>query len=247
MGVCRLFYLSPLIYQWDFIRILGGGLILGLNSIEESYSKEIYQKIKSDILNGAITDGEFLTLAELASKYQVSKTPIRDALGTLESKGYLISIPRKGYLVKPVTGRDIKESLEMRIIFEKAAARLAILNASDKELENICDLADQFPEKISQKELLQFNHLNDIFHMAIVKASHNSQLTQMYGQIMESLTRIRMQDTYYLTFPEEKVAHSEIARALMSRDVEKTEKLLDLHIYSLEERIRLHNSNIWNS
>lgn len=217
-----------------------------LNSIEESYSKEIYHKIKSDILNGAITDGEFLTLAELASKYQVSKTPIRDALGTLESKGYLISIPRKGYLVKPVTGKDMKDSLEMRIIFEKAAVGLAILNASDKELDQIYTLAKQLPEKISQEELLQFNHLNDTFHMAIVKASHNSLLTEMYAQIMESLTRIRMQDTYYLTFPAEKVAHSEIAKALMSRDLEKTKELLDLHVYSLEERMHLHDSNIWN-
>ncbi|ROR31840.1 DNA-binding GntR family transcriptional regulator [Mobilisporobacter senegalensis] len=217
-----------------------------LSSIEESYSKEIYQKIKSDILNGAITDGEFLTLAELAHKYQVSKTPIRDALGTLESKGYLISLPRKGYLVKPVTGKDMKESLEMRIIFEKAAARLAILNANDKELEQLYQLAEQLPARIHQEELLQFNHLNDSFHMAMVKASHNSQLVEMYGQVMESLTRMRMQDTYYLTFPEEKVTHAEIARALINRDIPKTEELLVSHIYSLDERLHLHDNHVWN-
>lgn len=217
-----------------------------LNYTEDSYSKDIYQKIKFDILNGTITDGEFLTLAELASKYQVSKTPIRDALGTLESKGFLISIPRKGYLVKPVTGKDMKDSLEMRIILEKAAAKLLIQNASDKELEKISILAEQLPQRINQTELLQFNHLNDSFHMALVKASHNSQLIEMYEHIMESLTRIRMQDTYYLTFPTEKIAHSEIAKALVIRDIKKAEELLDQHIYSLEERMHLHDKNIWN-
>ena len=50
---------------------------------EEFYSKEIYKKIKDDILNFRIKDGDFITLSELSKKYKVSKTPVRDALGAL--------------------------------------------------------------------------------------------------------------------------------------------------------------------
>lgn len=92
------FYLHLLIYQWDFRK----GEIT-LCQVNSSYAKEIYKKIKLDILNLKIKDGDFLTLAELAEKYNISKTPVRDALGALEIQGYLKSLPRKGYLVKPVT------------------------------------------------------------------------------------------------------------------------------------------------
>ena len=96
-----------------------------MKETEESYSKEIYKKIKNDILNFRIKDGEFITLSELAEKYKVSKTPVRDALGALEIEGYLKSLPRKGYLVKPVTQKSIREAFEMRMIFEVAAAKIA--------------------------------------------------------------------------------------------------------------------------
>ena len=94
--------------------------------VDKSYAKEIYKQIKLDILNLKIKDGDFLTLAELADKYNVSKTPVRDALGALEIQGYLKSLPRKGYLVKPVTQKNIRESFQMRSIFEKAAVNLAV-------------------------------------------------------------------------------------------------------------------------
>ena len=70
-------------FQWKGVMILKG--------FEGAYSKEIYKKLKHDILSSQIKDGDFLTLSELAEKYNVSKTPVRDALGALEIEGYLKS------------------------------------------------------------------------------------------------------------------------------------------------------------
>lgn len=203
---------------------------------EKLYAKEIYKQIKLDILNLKIKDGDFLTLAELAEKYNVSKTPVRDALGALEIQGYLKSLPRKGYLVKPVTQKNIRESFKMRSILEKAAVNLAVKEADDLELENIFKLAMKFPEDSEGSGIVEFNELNDLFHMSIIKATHNSLFIEICEGIMENLSRILLMDCKHLKFTNEKEDHINIAKALIERDSKKVEILIVEHISRLEAR-----------
>jgi DNA-binding GntR family transcriptional regulator len=210
---------------------------ISLCQVDKSYTKEIYKQIKLDILNLKIKDGDFLTLAELAEKYNVSKTPVRDALGALEIQGYLKSLPRKGYLVKPVTQKNIRDSFQMRFIFEKAAVNLAVKIANDSELKNILELAMKFPDGSQENEIGRFNQLNDMFHMAIVRATHNSILIEMCEGIMENLSRILLMDCRYLELIDEKEEHINIAKALIERDSKKAEELIVEHLSNLEARI----------
>lgn len=208
-----------------------------LCQVEKSYAKEIYKQIKLDILNLKIKDGDFLTLAELADKYNVSKTPIRDALGALEIQGYLKSLPRKGYLVKVVTQKNIRESFQMRFIFEKSAVNLAVKVANDSELEDILELAMKFPDGAQKSKIVEFNELNNMFHMAIVKAAHNSLLIEMCEGVMENLSRILMIDCNQLEFANEKEEHINIAKALVERDGKRSEELITEHILDLQARV----------
>lgn len=212
--------------------------------VDRSYAKELYKQIKLDILNLRIKDGDFLTLAELADKYNVSKTPVRDALGALEIQGYLKSLPRKGYLVKPVTQKSMKESFQMRYVFEKAAVNLAVNVATDSELESILELAVKFPEGSQSGKTAEFNKLNDMFHMAIIKAAHNSLLIKMCEGIMENLSRILMMDCKNLEFTNEKEEHISIAKALIERNCKKSEELIIEHISKFEARIYNNERNI---
>ncbi|RII35588.1 GntR family transcriptional regulator [Clostridium chromiireducens] len=217
---------------------------INLCQVEKSYAKEIYRQIKLDILNLKIKDGDFLTLAELADKYSVSKTPVRDALGALEIQGYLKSLPRKGYLVKPVTQRNIRESFQMRFIFEKAAVNLAVKVADNLELESILQLAMKFPDGSQKGNIAEFNELNDMFHMSIIRAAHNSLLIEMSEGIMENLSRILMMDSKNLEFINEKEEHIKIAKALIARDSKKAEELITEHITHLEARVYINESII---
>lgn len=210
-----------------------------MKETEESYSKEIYKRIKNDILNFEIKDGEFITLSELSQKYEVSKTPVRDALGALEIEGYLKSLPRKGYLIKPVTQKSIREAFEMRMIFEIGAAKLAVKISDDQELKSILKLAEQFPEGgiVGRDELNSFNRINNEFHMSIIKAAHNSMIIETGLNIMDNLSRILISDSYNLDFTNEKNEHIDIANALLARDIDRLERLISEHIIQLENRV----------
>lgn len=203
---------------------------------DKSYASEIYKRIKLDILNLKIKDGDFLTLAEFAEKYNVSKTPVRDALGALEIQGYLKALPRKGYLVKPVTQKNIRESFQMRLILERAAVNLVSKVASDSELQSILQLAMKFPDGSQSSDILQFNEQNDMFHLSIVKLTHNSLLIETCEGVMENLSRILLMDCKNLKFVNEKEEHINIAKALIDRDGKKAEVLIVEHISHLEAR-----------
>lgn len=211
--------------------------MIELPELDKSYAKEIYTKIKSDILKLNKKDGDFITLSELADKYKVSKTPVRDALVALEIEGYIMSLPRKGYLVKPITQKSIRESFQMRLILEKAAASLSIKMADEEELNSILQLAMSFPECVEEGQLSEFNALNDKFHMSIIRATHNSLLIESGASIMENLSRILRIDSYRVEFKNEKEEHISIAKALVERNVVKAEKLISDHISHLELRV----------
>lgn len=203
----------------------------------KSYAKQIYKQIKTDILELNIRDGDFLTLSELANKYNVSKTPVRDALGELETEGYLTSLPRKGYLVKPLTSKNIRESFQMRIIFEVAAVKLVIENADDSDLKNIYNIAEKFSKSINNKANEKFNKLNNLFHMTIIQSTHNSLLIEIYGNIMDNLSRILLMDNQDNGLTNQKEEHIEIAKALLERNCKKAEKLILKHILKSEKKV----------
>jgi DNA-binding GntR family transcriptional regulator len=131
----------------------------------------------------------------------------------------------------------MRESFQMRAIFEKAAVSLAIKTASDSELEDILDLAMKFPEASQSSKVSEFNELNNIFHMSIVRATHNSLLIDMCEGIMENLSRILMIDCKQLEFLDEKKEHIKIAQALLERDIKKSDELITEHIAQFQARV----------
>lgn len=206
-------------------------------SFDESLAKNVYRQLKSDIICGRIKDGYFFTLNELEKRFSISKTPIRDALSALEIEGYLQTLPRKGYLVCPVTQSQIRECFQMRLILETAAVELAVKAADDYELKGIFNLVQRFPEPAEEDCVASFNEWNNTFHMAVIAAAHNSILSSTFSSILENLSRILLADSRNLDFSNERDEHKEIARALLDRDAARAIQITRSHILQLLDRV----------
>ena len=83
--------------------------------------------LRDAILSGQFKPGAVLNEKELAERLGVSKTPIREGLSLLEHEGLIQTIPRRGYIVTPITVQHIHELFDLRIILESAAAEQAAL------------------------------------------------------------------------------------------------------------------------
>src|ERR1700719_2441622 len=100
-----------------------------------------FDRIKRDIISCALAPGRQVTEGELASRYSLGKAPIRAALAGLCQEGLLRAIPRRGYLIAPVTMRDVLDTIQIRLLLEPTAARLAAGRTADhdlRRLEQLC-------------------------------------------------------------------------------------------------------------
>jgi Transcriptional regulators len=91
--------------------------------------------LRQAILEGALDDGETLRQADLATKFGVSRIPIREALLKLEREGLVETRPRRGTIVTALDANAFQEILEMRCALESLALKLAIPRMQDEDVD----------------------------------------------------------------------------------------------------------------
>jgi DNA-binding GntR family transcriptional regulator len=135
----------------------------------------VYEKIRGDIISGKIRPNSRLIEAALAEFYEVSRTPVREALQRLyENK--LIERIKSGWVVREYSLEEIREIYEVRAALEGFAARLAAQRASDEELQEIQKNHLDYLEFVANDAIdPQISH-NDLFHELVIKAAKNQHL-----------------------------------------------------------------------
>ena len=85
---------------------------------EKTIRRKIYEHLREQLLNGEIRPRHHLIEAKIAEDLGVSRTPVREALHNLELEGLIESIPRVGYVVKPISEQEAEEICEIRAVIE---------------------------------------------------------------------------------------------------------------------------------
>ena len=191
----------------------------------------VYSQLREGILLGDFKPGERVRQSVVAERYNVSQTPVREALARLASDGLVQLQPRRGAVVNSLSPKEIDEIYELRELLDPYVARKAAIAASGEELEQIAAAADASggPD-LTPLELFERNRA---FHRVIYECSGNSRMVSLFESLWESVTAVRMFEIYVSDPAElEQMAdeHAAIAQALIERDVDKAERLVREHI-----------------
>jgi DNA-binding GntR family transcriptional regulator len=89
-------------------------------------TEQVYEKLRSDLLNGLLRPGQKLKMVELTERFGVSQSVIREALTRLTEQGLLVATPQRGFRVRDLSVEDIAELTESRVQIESLALRLAV-------------------------------------------------------------------------------------------------------------------------
>ena len=199
----------------------------------------IYQKLINAIEKGDLRPGDRMLETELASRFGVSRTPIREAIRRLETDGLVVHKPRIGAVVRVLTQQEIVELYEMRIVLEATAAQMAAKHCSNAETRTLHDLNDQM--LAHSKDPFAVATLNRKFHTCIFNAARNRFLAQSYNSLSYSLillgkttleTDERVQNVY--------AQHEAIIGALISGDTDIASEFMRLHMEtSLDHRLKV--------
>jgi DNA-binding GntR family transcriptional regulator len=156
----------------------------------------IYEHLREQLLNGEISPRQHLIETKIAKELGTSRTPVREALHSLELEGLIESIPRVGYVVRPISEQEVEEICEMRMAIEGVAARWAIEKAHKKlveELEKNITLAE---EKVLKGNVKAFVDMDARFHEIISKFSGSKRLLELAQTLRRHMLRYRIQSIY---------------------------------------------------
>ncbi|MCW6512160.1 GntR family transcriptional regulator [Lichenifustis flavocetrariae] len=195
-----------------------------------SLTEKIYGLIRTEILTCELEPGRELSEAELATRFDVSKTPVREALATLRSEGFVRTFPRRGYQVVPITFGDMSELFDLRTILEAGAAELACARITPAEIDQLNRLADVVYDRAEQKSLKRFIRANREFHAEIAKASGNERLHVLLVRQIDELERFfylgaRLRDVSSQTQSD----HHAIVEVLKTRDPQAARQIMIRH------------------
>ncbi|GGK49156.1 GntR family transcriptional regulator [Salinarimonas ramus] len=196
----------------------------------------VFQKLRAEILTCTIRPGTRIQERDLADRFGVSKSPIRDALIKLEEQNLVEVMPRKGYRVKPISIADAREIYEMRLIYERECVGRLVETASDETIAGLAPYATM-PEPIA---LSTWAAYNSAFHTALAIGCGNARLARAACEINEQADRLTMigvatRDAGDLaTFVRE---HAEIIAAIGERNRRRAAALMRAHIESSRRRV----------
>lgn len=196
----------------------------------------VYQQLRAAILSCALRPGAQIQERQLAEFYQVSKSPIRDALLKLEEQNLVEVMPRKGYRVKRISLTDARELYEMRQILERESIIRLLESASDETLSAL----DAFRTLPSPIELSNWIEYNSAFHGFLAANCGNSRLARAGCEAIEQyerLTYVSVTSSNELSLDDFVAEHGAIINAIQRRDRRQALALARDHIESSRRRV----------
>lgn len=153
----------------------------------------IYTQIKQEIINLDFKPGERLPERDLAEKYNVSRTPIRQILQKLSAEGLVEFVPYKGAFIKDLTIEEFKDITQLRMVLEKFAVELCCENMNENDLEQLEVIINKQKYAIRNRDVKEYSQLDQEFHYTIVKAAGNKELKTFMELLNQKsyLSRVR--------------------------------------------------------
>ena len=150
-----------------------------------SQQSRVLVQLRGLILNGSFAPGERLAEIPLAERLGTSRTPVRQALVTLEHEGLIETSPGGGYQMRSFTMQDVADAIRLRGVLEGFAARLLAENGASRQVMktlNEC-LADAdavvFKATMDLDDYTRYAQINDRFHDTIIQGCGNKALARM--------------------------------------------------------------------
>lgn len=197
----------------------------------------VFQGVEEQIATGQLKDGEKLDEASLAERFQVSRTPVREALLQLVGSGLATQIPKRGCFVKAPSFREMIEMFEVMSELEGMCARLAARRISDQQLAALKAANKGCEEAIQANDSDLYYQKNVEFHECVYTACGNGFLaneTRSLRRRLQSFRRLQLRVRGRM--PQSLNEHFEIIEAIERGDADKADLTSRQHVMIQGER-----------
>ncbi len=208
----------------------------------KSLQEQTYQALKTAILSGELAPGQRLVETQLAKKLQVSRTPIREAIGLLQHENLATIDSNNVVRVATISIEDAVQLYDCRIALEQLSVMAACQNATDsqlKELELMVEQAEKLvnskPSPLTSFRLLDLDYR---FHRLLVQSSANPWLVDLLDRVFDKMQLLRIQTKKNnLNVLEIRTEHRRIYEPVQQRNPEAAVQAIKEHLIASKERV----------
>lgn len=211
-----------------------------MNDHEKASWTKAYEWIRDAIESRELEMGTPLPENQLAREIGVSRTPIREALRSLEQDGYVKIIPQKGAFVSEISLEDLKEIYDIRKLLEPFAALSAVNRIPEEEIDEM-ERGWKALKKAAvagETDLTRVSEMDLLLHLTITKYATNKRIGSIITTYHAQIKRFQKLSAQSLSNIHETIGqHLEILGKLRERDARGLSSLLYEHIAKSESNI----------
>lgn len=214
--------------------------------IQATQSGDLAERLRKRIQSSKLADGElFMTEAELAEEYGVSRTVAREAVGRLAAIGLLEGRKRKGLVVRrpdPLhllqlglpslvdSEEDVSELAMLRYVLEMGAIELAIQNGTDQQIQQLSELANELETTILNGDHSRVAELDISFHSVLLQMTSSDLVAGMQRVLVRFFESVYPDDPPKAADIGERMIweHQELAAAIRDRDLNRARTMLQM-------------------
>lgn len=201
----------------------------------------VYETLRNEIIELTLPPGSPIDEVHLSERFELSRTPIREALVKLSAEGLITTLTNRATIVSQIDFLGLPEFFDALTLMYRVTTRLAAARHSEDDIADIKALQQAFETAVSQRDVLAMISTNRDFHVAIAMAGGNRHYTELFTRLLDEGRRILR--LYYSSFndvlPRQYVTeHEDMIKAIIARDVDEADRIALAHADQIVQQIR---------
>ncbi|HRP78817.1 MAG TPA: GntR family transcriptional regulator [Aquamicrobium sp.] len=201
----------------------------------------VYETLRNEIVELKLEPGSPIDELQLAERFSLSRTPIREALVRLAAEGLITTLPNRATIVSNIDFLNLPHFFDALTLMYRVTTRLAAANHQGDDLARIRAAQAAFAKAVAARDALAMIATNRDFHLEIARAGRNRYYTELFRQLLDEGRRILR--LYYSSFhdvlpPQYAAEHDEMIAAIAARDVAEADRLAGLHAAQIVRHIQ---------
>ncbi len=202
----------------------------------------VYDLLREEILDLDLAPGSIVDEVQLADRFGLSRTPIREALVRLAGEGLIVTLPNRSTMVAPIDFANLAAFFDALVLMYRVTTRLAAEHRSAADLARLQALQLAFAATVHAGDALAMIAANRAFHAAIAEAGRNPYYLTLFSRLLDEGRRI-LQMYYYTSFQPASphpyiLEHEAILAAIAAGDVGLCDRLAKEHAEKIVQQIK---------
>lgn len=197
-----------------------------------SLASRAYDRIKREIVTGALRPGEYINESHLCSRLGIGRTPVHQAIAQLHQERFVEIFPRKGIIVRPISLDEYMQLDEVRLLLEVGAMRLVAQRITPAEIHQLEQIVERGEAARRAQDIEQLLFFDRDFHFTLAQSTRNPVLTGMLTAAYERSLRVWFMSSSNLNIESNSDEHLRLLKALRNRDGDAAAEIMRTHILS---------------